>query len=126
MKVTDYLEISKFKSGDIVWACAFESTYGTDKLLFKQEPILGMVVSRKTLREIKSTNSYATIRYFIPFKKNAKFYTLENLAWSKAVNIHSRKYATTEAECIELYNELIDDQILYHQERIYEIEKYHI
>lgn len=73
MKVTDYLKISKFKSGDIVWACAFEITYGTDKLLFKQEPILGMVVSRKTLREIKSTNSYATVRYFIPFKKMQNF-----------------------------------------------------
>ncbi len=50
---------------------------------------------------------YTTPRYFVPFKKTAKSCDLEDLAWSKAVNIRSRVYADTENECIEAYNECV-------------------
>lgn len=45
--------------------------------------------------------------YFVPFRKDATELTLENLAWSKAVRLTARRYADTEAESIEQYNELV-------------------
>lgn len=44
-------------------------------------------------------------------KESAKGCNLEDLAWSKAVNIRARIYADTEAECIEAYNDCIMQNI---------------
>ena len=127
MKVKEYREIfNTFHVGDIAWACAFERTYSTKDMLFRQEPILGMFVSRKYLEDAKNVKTYESVRYFVPFKKKAQTHTLTDLAWSKLVNVSSRKYATTEYECKELYNELIDDEIFYHKNLIDEMESYHI
>lgn len=130
MKETDCTKVWKsFKVGDIVWACAFERTNNTKSMLCFQQPILGMFTNQKTfLSEIdeRSKGKYLTIYYFVPFKKNCKAYTLDNLAWSKSTNISSRMYATTEKECKELYNSLIDDVIAYHEKAIDEMTEYYI
>lgn len=127
MKIIKYAETFKnFNVGDIVWGCAFSRTIDTAGMLFYQEPILGMFVSRKTLKEAQNVNNFETIRYFVPFKKNRKGNNLTDLAWSKLVNINSRKYATTEYECIEIYNDLIQKEIDYHELLIDKMKEYFI
>lgn len=130
MKVIDWKNVNhEFKIGDVVWACAFERTIDANQNSLKQEPILGMFTHDKNLSAEKTNQQSLTqkhIRYFVPFKKNCKAYTLENLAWSKTVTHYSRKYTTTEKECIDLYNSLIDQEIEYHQNIIKEIKGYYI
>ena len=130
MKETDWTKvITSFKVGDIVWACAFERTNNTKSMLCFQQPILGMFTNQKTLLseiDVRAKYSYLDICYFVPFKKNCKAYTLNNLAWSKATHISARMYATTEKECKELYNSLIDDVIAYHEKAIDEMTEYYI
>ena len=58
------------------------------------------------------------IRYFVPLKKNGV-----DLSWSKAVTIYARCYATTQQECIALYNRLIQDSIEWHEQEIKKLEK---
>lgn len=130
MKETDWTKVRKsFKVGDVVWACAFERTNNTKSMLCFQQPILGMFTNRRVLEsEIDTRTKYTNldIRYFVPFKKNCKAYTLDNLAWSKATNISARMYATTEKECKDLYNSLIDNVIAYHEQVIDEMSEYYI
>ena len=52
-------------------------------------------------------------RYFVPFKKNGK-----DLAWSRAVTIYARCFTESESECIEYFNNLIREQIQWHQSEI--------
>ena len=90
----DYVNIRKKENlHKIVWACAYEHTSSKNEKHFYCKPIKGML----------TTTSYD----FVPFRKNAKDLTLENLAWSKAVHLTARYYADTEAESIEQYNELV-------------------
>lgn len=104
----DYVNIRKKDNlHKIVWACAYEHTSSKNKKHLYCKPIKGMLTALSFNCESKahSTNSYPL--YFVPFRKNAKDLTLENLAWSKAVSLSARCYADTEAESIEQYNELI-------------------
>lgn len=130
MKVRERRNVYEyFKVGDIVWACAFARTRDANQMLLRQEPILGMLTAcnkKKEEQDVQNGNVYKNIFYFVPFKKNCKAYSLDNLAWTRAVRIHSRKYATTEKECVELYNELIDEEINYHENLIDEIKEYYI
>jgi hypothetical protein len=108
----DYINIRKKENlHKIVWACAYEHTSSKNEKHFYCKPIKGMLTTTSYDIESERYNlthyklNYPT--YFVPFRKNAKDLTLENLAWSKAVHLTARYYADTEAESIEQYNELV-------------------
>lgn len=85
--------------------------------LYTRPPVRGMFTLGKSVEDTKRrTNRGDTkIEYFVPFKKNSN-----ELAWSKAVLMHSRCYASTYEECVVLYNKLISNAINWH---MYEISK---
>lgn len=95
----------------IVWACAYKHTSSKNEKQFYCKPIKGMLTTTQHNEESERYNlshyklNYPT--YFVPFRKDATELTLENLAWSKAVRLTARRYADTEAESIEQYNELV-------------------
>ena len=104
----DYRNIRKKDNlHKIVWACAYAHTSSKNEKHLYCKPTKGMLtaLSFNCESEAHNTNSYPL--YFVPFRKNAKDLTLENLAWSKAVHLKARCYADTEAESIEQYNELV-------------------
>lgn len=110
MKIRNYtyLERRGLMPGSIVWACNYKVTNSKESMKFIQKPIKGMLTcSNKELIHnelMESKETYSS--YFVPFKKDGK-----NLAWSKAVGVDSRIYATTEEESKELYNEAIQNYI---------------
>lgn len=61
----------------------------------------------ETIRDLLERYPYFEIRILTCTKQDATKLTLENLAWSKAVRLTARRYADTEAESIEQYNELV-------------------
>ena len=65
-------------------------------------------------------------RYFVPLSAKKQGTDLEDLAWSKAVEISSRCYADSEQECIDLYNKLIDEDIAFFNQKIAEDTNYKI
>lgn len=100
----------------IIWSCNFEPTNAKESAKYSCTPIKGMLTINDDLKSEQSDNPthdgyYTTPRYFVPFKKTASGCNLEDLAWSKAVNIRARIYADTEAECIEAYNDCIMQNI---------------
>lgn len=102
----------QMKNHRIIWSCNFEPTNAKEAAKYSCTPIKGMLTINDDLETEQGNNPthngfYTTPRYFVPFKKNAKGCDLEDLAWSKAVNIRARVYADTEAECLETYNDLI-------------------
>lgn len=133
MKIYNYMSAyEQFHNGDIVWACAFSRTENTKSLKYFTEPVKGMFTRYKCLkseeahRNNKQIITNDGIQYFIPFKKNSQSCDLQDLAWSKAVHYSARKYATTEDECKELFNELIDEEIQFHQNIINDIQSHKI
>lgn len=121
MKIKEHTDIQNiFKVYDKIWACAFEyNSYKEGKFLH-QKPVLGQFMAGNTLenhnRRMSRYKDKNNAVYFVPLKKNGI-----DLAWSKAVHITSRVYATTEEECIELYNELIQKNIDWHITEIEEL-----
>lgn len=106
----------QMKNHRIIWSCNFEPTNAKEAAKYSCTPIKGMLTINDDLETEQGDNPthdgfYTTPRYFVPFKKNAKGCDLEDLAWSKAVNIRARVYADTEAECLETYNDLIMQNI---------------
>lgn len=106
------MQFNNYKTGDIVWACAFKRCSDNSAFEFYSEPTKG-VLTYDGCEALEKThqheNATKTPRYFVPFKKNAKGCDFDDLAWSKAVSRVARHYANTEQECIALYNKLIDD-----------------
>lgn len=98
------------KPGDAIYACHFKYDSTKENNRYIQEPVQGIL---SQYSDGSSSANTATIHYFIPFRKN----TMEP-AKSRAVSISARKYADTEAECIELYNSLIHDNIEWHESEI--------
>ena len=123
MKYKNYMDVAKnFKAGDTVWACAFNYTHDKEGRSLHQEPVLGkfMLCSTQAKHDdkLKRYPDYTYPEYFVPFKKNGV-----DLAWSKAVHMHSRCYATTEEECVDLYNNLIGNAIDWHRSEIDALER---
>ncbi|MBO5435944.1 hypothetical protein J6A31_09130 [bacterium] len=113
--------INSLKPGDIVWACAYEYSTHKETHALLQRPIIGMISQTDNptqLHMFDDTIKYCHPTYFIPFKKNPKALTPENLAFSKAVQTYSRRYATTEAECNDLFNRIIQEHIEWHEDKI--------
>lgn len=129
MKIRKYTEARKhYKSGDIVWACAFSRTDNDNSLLYHTKPVKGMLVPYRTRHQYDEFPNwkYDSPSYFVPFSPKKQGLTIDDLAWSKQVSISARCYADTEDECIELYNELIDNNIAYFQQLIDEDKTYKI
>lgn len=106
----------QMKNHRIIWSCNFEPTNAKESAKYSCTPIKGMLTINDDLKTESGNNPthngfYTFPRYFVPFKKTAKGCNLEDLAWSKAVNIRARIYADTEAECIEAYNDCIMQNI---------------
>lgn len=96
---------SGIRPGSEIWACNYKTTEDKEGLRYIQLPIKGMVACAKNqeLHEKLMKSEEPDLRYFVPFKKNGK-----GLAWSKAVELDSRLYATTEEDSKEMYNEEIE------------------
>lgn len=123
MKIKNYTEVSKnFKAGDEIWACAFNYTHDKEGKHLYQEPVFGKLMAGKTEvahnSRIERFPDSSNVEYFVPFKKNGV-----DLAWSKAVLMYNRYYATTEEECVELYNSLVKNAIDWHRSEIEALEK---
>lgn len=125
MKLTSWYEIHKtnFKVGDTIWACNYRATLDKEGLRYIQTPIQGIFSFANSEKEHEKAIQQGKvgagcIKYFIPLKKNGT-----EPAWSKAVSIEAREYATTEEECKELYNELIDDYISLYEREIEYLKK---
>ena len=115
-----FLKDNNLKIGDILWGCAYDYTSTKEHKGLHQIPILGMLSYTKyadCMDKYNDPNVYSP-KYFIPFKKNAKTLSPENLAYSKAVYVEARQYATTELDSRHLYNELIQDNIDWHEQEI--------
>ena len=121
MKLTDVNQLtSNFKSGDTVWACNYE--YNPESQhddATTQLPVKGILASSRRKDEHANTlaNGSAYINYFIPLRSNGK------PNWQKALPAYSLNYATTELECKELYNELIDANIEWHKAEVARLKK---
>lgn len=117
----------KCYAGDKVWACAFQYSSDKNSKRFKQEPIYGMLmVTNEPDKELKyrqdrmrqTGENRAHASYFVPFKKDGK-----SLAYSKAVHVSARQYATTQQECIEMYNGMIQKYINWYKREITGLEE---
>lgn len=90
-----------------IWACAYELQNNKNKNGLIQKPVQGEIYGE----------GYRT--YFAPYKKGSK-----SLAKSKEVLAeYSRYYADTYEECVELYNSLINKNIMYFWQRMRECAK---
>lgn len=114
------LKNNNIKIGDTIWACAYEYTSTKEQKGLHQKPIFGMIthVKYSDMHAKYSDASLYGAKYFIPFKKDAKSFDISNLAWTKAVSIYSRQYATNELDCRNLYNQLIQRNIDWHTREI--------
>lgn len=121
MKFESYLNLGgKFKSGDVIYACAYSGTLKNDGRSLFQKPIKGIftVANTEAKNKLALSKGCTGIRYFVPFKINGV-----DLSWCRAVRISSRCYATSMEECIELYNSLVNYSISWHEDRIKGIRK---
>lgn len=90
-----------------IWACAYELQGDKNKNALIQKPVQGEIYG----------GGYRT--YFAPYKKSSK-----SLAKSKEVLAeYSRYYADTYEECVELYNSLVNEKIMYFWQRMRECAK---
>lgn len=97
-------EKNRLQDRTVVWAYAFQENSMKEGMLLSQKPVKGCI--------IKNGLMYNNV--FAPFKKNKE----PALALSKTINIYGRNFADTEEEAIEGYNQLIDELIIWHQDKI--------
>lgn len=116
---------SNFTVGDSVWACAYSFASNKETKTLYQEPIRGEFTAGRNishndvvLKRCADMGIVPEISYFVPYKKNGT-----GLAWSKAVETSSRMYATTYDECVELYNDKIEEYIKWCEDQIDELKK---
>lgn len=119
MKITDVNELSNhFKVGDEAWACSYAPNGNNGKVNIL--PIKGVLMPCRHEKDYTNmcagNNGY--INYFIPLKKDGK-----TPSWQKAIRAYSLCYASTEDECIEMYNELINSDIEWHKKKISKLRK---
>jgi len=95
------MEIVNPQNGQRVWACAYRTTRSKESMALKERPVYGIIQNG----------------YF--YKLNKK----EQIVVSSKINKHSRKYTNTKEECTELYNNMIEEQINFLRDLIYECEK---
>lgn len=105
MKIGSYTKLEKCgcKPGDEVWACAFSFTYDKESMRYSQRPVRGILAcsNKEVTHNALMAKGSDYTGYFVPYGAKGK------LSWSKAVSCSARKFATTEQECIEMYNDSI-------------------
>lgn len=120
MKYRDWNEkLYKQKAGKKVWACAYDFDSNKETMGYISKPIYGILSDRHIRNDISEINTDERALYFIPFRKGSD----TTLAKSKQVSIYARVYADTYEECVELYNELIQEKIDWFQNKIKKIEE---
>lgn len=117
-KYFTYMEKAGITNGTIIWAFAFEETTSKAGTLFHQKPIRGRLASDTGDIGIQAFNPASSPRAFVPFKKNSD----TEYAWSKAVGINTRCYADTEAEAVEGYNQLIEENMSWYRDKLKALE----
>ena len=99
--------------GTVVWAYEFQENSKKEGMSLIQKPIKGRI-SCESHEMIGVFEPGQRSRFFIPFKKNSEV----EYAWSKAIRIYNRNFADTEIEAQIEYNQLIDYQISWYQDKI--------
>ena len=118
-------EIKDLKLGNIVWACAFSLQDNKEGMHLFTKPVKGMMTLGNTEDyndKLTKQVGYPRLSYFVPFKLRSNQSSYEDLAWSKAVAISARKYASTEQEAVDRYNSMIESQISCFKNKIRELE----
>lgn len=115
-----------FQIGDEVWAYAQHVETNRTNIRYKQEPVLGILSHTRYQDSYEkymnnSNRTYHSPRYFIPYKKNKT-----GLAWSKAVSMNARKFATTKEDAITGFNADIQKQIDIYLNEIEELQSHMI
>ena len=121
MKVTDVNKLNDtFKVGDVVWGCEFAYNEQKENANKTQRPIKGILSSFRYEKDYMANknNSMGFINYFIPLKNDGK-----TPSWQKAIKAYSLKYASTEDECKEIYNDIINKNIKWHKNEIGRLKK---
>ncbi|WP_097005322.1 hypothetical protein [Lacrimispora amygdalina] len=101
MKYSTWNEINNIEKKNTIWACAFDYDVEKQRFSLRQEPVIGLIVKNK----------------FHQLKKDG--YSLR----ANGVDVYSRVYADTKAECDELFVELMNKKISYLQDCIEMINK---
>lgn len=110
--------------GTFLYGYALHYSHDKNTFSLRQEPILGMLAAKNTYESNKdkvAQNPGFPPCFFVPLKKN-KEPLPENCAWSRAVDILSRRYATTEDTAREDYNAMIEKLQKFHKDAIKELE----
>ena len=119
MTYSELRALNNINPGDVVWAYEFTLTQNKSESYLSSKPTIGRVMCGRSQAQhdskIQQGKSY--LGYFVPFKKGK-----EELAWSKAVELSSRRYALTEEECITLYNQRVDKAVKWLRDRANECE----
>ena len=83
-------------------------------------PIKGMIMAGNTRERhnaVLKLSNCPKPNYFVPFGTNKR------LSWSKAIHFQNYHYADTEQECIELYDDLIQNEINWHKAELQKLEE---
>lgn len=111
-------EIRNIKPGTKLWACAYSLDNNQITMGLKQKPVYGTTRCRRIVWEEDDLNeSYSS--YFVPFKKGSD----SQLAKSKEVSIYARCFADTYEECVELYNQMVNERVDWFLKRAEETKK---
>lgn len=89
--IYQYNEKLKIQDGTKVWACAYCLNKTNTELYLRCEPVFGV---------IKDISPYRKL--FFPLKKNGE---LKN----KGIGLDARDFADTYEECVDLYNEKVQN-----------------
>lgn len=111
----------EIKAGSFVWAYAFRHNTSKESMALKQEPVYGMLAadSAKSPHEaLMARLPCPRAAFFIPCKQNS----VTELAWSRAVRVESREYASTREEAVRMYNCRIKAAIGWHRKAMSELE----
>lgn len=113
MKSTELSAVSdRWHAGDVVWASAYAYDRSHARLGAHQVPVKGMLLySRYGNGGISGT---APANYFAPFAKGSD----TDLALSRVVSVHSRDFADTEQEALEIYNDHVGACVEWHRSQI--------
>lgn len=93
--------------GAVVWAYLFKNTDSLIVRPINQKPVKGRIGHDSILDT-----------FFAPFEEGSD--SVRDL--SKAVKLHQLRYADTEAEAIDGYNQMVEEAIQSYQKKISELE----
>lgn len=112
------------KTGDCVYACAFEHNSTKETFSLRCEPVKGWLTHSNRKHEeseLRRSGKYYPPRYFIPERLNARG---GDLFWSKAVLIESRVYFKDYESCKKAYNQMVENWALYFEQQSTECRSY--